>query len=282
VKLTHSGIQYEIDLDNKQIIFNTGVTKSIQSKRWQLLTFLAQNTMRVITLDELKKKVWMAEVGDEAICSQAREIRKDFDNENIIEVGKQGLKFNARFISETPLDGKHAIPSESHERSNSYIVRLLGAHLQHAKSEAWFFGTNFHLTTEQFRVEILDALKRGVNIYYIVFSPKSVLLPHIANSFNMPEERLENFCDGTIKNLTYIQKQALEQNASGKLEYKLYESIPYFRAYFLDPFLDGHSYIVPYLMGANPADIPGYLIPSTDSRSVTRFEAVAALWGKLP
>ncbi len=135
------------------------------------------------------------------------------------------------------------------------------------KNEAIFWGGNFYISVNEHKTILLDKLKSGIKIKYLIFNPESNLCKNASQDFNEEDKTLfYDQCIATIKNLIDLEKQWKKQKhssniAGGNLEIKVYSNIPRLRAYFIDPDKeDSFSYFVHFLYKTDSSDLPAYKI----------------------
>ena len=100
------------------------------------------------------------------------------------------------------------------------------------KNEAIFWGGNFYISVNEHKSLLLEKLKNGIKIKYLIFNPSSALCENASKDFD--EKNSNHFydqCITTIKNLMDLESEWKKQklssyHAGGNLEIKLYSAIP--------------------------------------------------------
>lgn len=167
--------------------------------------------------------------------------------------------------------------------SNDYLGDMLGTDIAAANDTIWFFGINFHISAEDKREAILGALKRGLNVRYLVVNPDSPQMAQIAYDFDSDPKNLADECRAGIRDLEFLQsrweKSKLNEKTPGELEIRLFDSTPRMRAYFFDPGPNGKAYVVPYINRVNSPDSPGFLFGNFEAGvAKTYFYGVSKVW----
>jgi sugar-specific transcriptional regulator TrmB len=134
-----------------------------------------------------------------------------------------------------------------------------------AKKEIIFWGGNFYISVNENREQILERLKMGVVIKYLVFNPESSNCNYVSKDFNEQENTFYDQTVTTIKNLKSIKSEweSAKQTAKkgGGLEVRLYNNIPRLRAYLVDTQSENsYSYIVHFLHNIDSSKTPAYQI----------------------
>ena len=280
--IVFSNTVYEIDCHNRMITSKNGRVMKIGGRAWEVLSYLMQRPGVTIDIKELHKGVWGNEVQPGTALKQLSILRNQiFCHPHIIHSRKNEVRFDAHVSNGGATEIGDITAPDATRASKKDIIQQLGAGLSKTKEEAWFFGTNFHVTTEHFRDELLDAARSGIKIHFLTLCPNSILLPYVARSFSMSTSSLKHRCDSTVEDLHRLQRQVEVENVAGKFEFKLYDLIPFFRAYFIDPFCGGRTYIVPYIMNLDPADAPGYWMPIDDPMAIKPLSSITELWKTL-
>lgn len=135
------------------------------------------------------------------------------------------------------------------------------------KSEAVFWGGNFYISVNEHKSLLIEKLKNGKKIKYLIFNPYSTLCENASKDFD--ESNGNHFydqCITTIKNLIDLESEWKKQkqnsyHAGGSLEIKLYSNIPRLRAYIIDPNEDNaFSYFIHFLYKTGSSDLTAYKI----------------------
>jgi len=170
-----------------------------------------------------------------------------------------------------------------YRQSNDYLGEL-NEPIDAAKHDIWFFGTNFHISTGDRRKAIIDALKRGVNVHYLIFDPSSAELTRLARDFGQSEDSLRRECALGLANLNDLARAwssiSAQTPTPGELQIRVFDVTPRGRVYVFDPGDDrGRTFLVPYVNNVNSTELPGFLLENID-RGVYRsyLAGVMKLW----
>ena len=79
------------------------------------------------------------------------------------------------------------------ERSNDFLATgdsyQFPSLLKAAKREAWFVGTTFYITTDQYHDQLLAKLSEGVDLNFLVLSPNGQLTDNGIQFCDLPKNR---------------------------------------------------------------------------------------------
>jgi hypothetical protein len=169
------------------------------------------------------------------------------------------------------------------KKSNDYLGEL-GKLIAESKDEILFFGTDFHITVEDKREDLLKKLSEGVNIKYLVLNPYSNRLSMLASDFDVNIEKLKSESLDGLQGLLTLDKRWSDikdksQNP-GTLEIRLFDATPKMRAYFFDGGSGhGRAYLVPYMNKLNSPQSPGYLFAiKKDGVAEIYLTGIRKLW----
>ena len=160
--------------------------------------------------------------------------------------------------------------SKLYEESNSYLSDDLKKGIDGSKQEIIFFGTAFHISAGDRKELLISKLESGVNVKYLILDPSAPFMEERARGFKTTQENLEQEISSSLKSILHIKKlwESRKANSSkpGNLEIRLYNDIPYMRAYIFDP-LDSssESYVVPYINRLDGPNSAGLLLKHDDS-----------------
>ncbi|WAK01354.1 hypothetical protein [Methylobacter sp. YRD-M1] len=150
-----------------------------------------------------------------------------------------------------------------YKKSNDYLAEV-SKFIADAHDEVLFFGTNFHITAEDRREELLSKLNEGLDIKFLVMDPYSQRLGMLATDFDSDVENLKKESMSGLEDLVLIEKRWSEfKNKSsnpGTFEVRLFDTSPKMRGYFFDAnSAKGKAYLVPYANKLNSPQAPGFL-----------------------
>jgi len=172
-----------------------------------------------------------------------------------------------------------------YHHSNDYLSEL-DRPIHEARHEIWFFGTDFYISAGERREALLEALRRGVHIRYLVFDPASPKLPQLARDFGQTEGELRSECAKSMESLRELarvwREEARRSPTPGELELRLFDVTPRGRLYVFDPAIPGgHSFLVPYVNGANSSELPGFFLRNIETGVYKAyFSGVERLWNE--
>jgi hypothetical protein len=166
------------------------------------------------------------------------------------------------------------------------VLSEAGHLIEKAHHEIWMFGVNFHISSVDRRNAILDRLKQGVTIRYLILDPFSPNLDRIAKDFDQPTAEIKDECTKGIKSILYIQEQwkqlAPTAPHPGELEIRLYDTTPRARIYVFDPVEEsGNTIYIPYMNRVESPKLPGYLLRNSKSGVYSAyFGGIQKLWSE--
>lgn len=155
------------------------------------------------------------------------------------------------------------------ERSNDFLPRLRELSAG-ASQEIWFVGMNFYVSAPQLKDDLLERLRHGVTVRYLIYDflsddttqvALSSDLPQVARSFdNTPDELLSQSIQ-TVESLQQLAMRAEQEGVRGRFEVRLFKTIPRARLYFFDPESPtGYTFFVPYTNRKDSPNLPGLLL----------------------
>ncbi|MCK4662351.1 MAG: hypothetical protein KAT68_05770 [Bacteroidales bacterium] len=173
---------------------------------------------------------------------------------------------------------------EKIEKSNDFLGEKLNIKINESKQSIWFIGHNFHITAIDKNQLLLDKIREGVNINFLITGCKDTsLIRVISNDNNSNILSTIRRMEGAMIQLIEIKNRSenIISPNKGNFEIRILRTIPYFRGYFFDIERDDRdAYIVPYINGFYSAEVPGYLFEDFDSRSIAYgyMEALNRIW----
>jgi hypothetical protein len=174
------------------------------------------------------------------------------------------------------------------DRSNDFLPRLRELSAG-SNQEIWFVGMNFYISAPQLKDEILERLKHGVTVRFLIYDfldedttriALSRDLPQVARSFdNTPDELLSQSIQ-TVESLQQIAARAKQDVVRGRFEVRLFKTIPRARLYFFDPESPtGHTFFVPYTNRRDSPNLPGLLLRNVKGGMFeSYFLSTSQLW----
>jgi hypothetical protein len=160
----------------------------------------------------------------------------------------------------------------------------VGTLIQGARHEIWFFGTDFHISAIDRKDLILERLKSGVKVNYLILNPFAQHIDQIAKDFGSSVNLLQEECRNGIVDLVELNKEwekvAPTVSHPGDLEIRFFDSTPHARIYVFDPDkTDGRTLYVPYMNRVSSPDLPAYLLANTESGVYSSyFGGIKKLW----
>ncbi|SOD80974.1 hypothetical protein [Spirosoma fluviale] len=152
--------------------------------------------------------------------------------------------------------------------------------------EAIFWAGNFYISVKEHKNILLDKLRNGANIKYLIFNPDSFRRDIVLEDFNDTTREFLIDCETTIKALKELKEEwnmiKSSKNAitSGSLEIRLYNYIPRVRAYIIDPNdVKKYSYFVHFLYKHNSSDLPAFKIKNSNSEVIKKYmHSFSSIW----
>jgi hypothetical protein len=171
-----------------------------------------------------------------------------------------------------------------YDRSNDFLStgakNLFTSSLAGARREAWFVGTTFFISTDQYYDMLLGRLADGIDLNFLILDPTSQALSDTSRMLGVSKEELALQCNAGIRILLRLAGDAARANAPGKLNVKLVKDEITSRLYFFDPKTDnGLTYLVPQVTGANSQFLPGFLVKNSVAKFHAQyFDAAQSIW----
>lgn len=164
-------------------------------------------------------------------------------------------------------------------RANDFLPRM-GELIRSAKKEIWLTGVSFYITVPEQKDVLIEKVKEGVKVRFLVFDIFSPDVQEVAHGFSQSLAALESECKTTMIGLLEI-RQALEGNRHAKnFEVRLYSDVPKARFYIFDrQDASGKTFFVPHVNGINSPNLPAFLFTNrTGSLASIYFPSVEDLW----
>jgi hypothetical protein len=170
------------------------------------------------------------------------------------------------------------------ERSNDFLAtgdrHQFPSLLKQAKREAWFIGTTFYISTDQYHDLILSKLAEGVDLNFLILNPEGEAVAKVARLLGVAEKELSLDCMSGIRILLRTIDDARKANSPGTLRVKIVDEPIQTRLYIFDPKAqEGHVYYIPQLNGTNSQTLPGFLVENLVAPyHSTYFRGVLKMW----
>jgi class 3 adenylate cyclase len=182
-------------------------------------------------------------------------------------------------------------PSASHflkvfEKSNDFLATgdkyQFPSLLKSAKSEAWFVGTTFYISTAQYRDLLLSRLADGVDLNFLILDPEGEAISTMAQLLGVTKKELQLDCTSGIRVLDRTSDDARNANSRGALRIKLIDEPIQTRFYLFDPMSDdGYIYFIPLLNGTNSQTVPGFLVRGSNAGYCEAYlKGVLRMWNQ--
>lgn len=175
---------------------------------------------------------------------------------------------NLPVIEESGLDGFGA-------RANDYVMPQLKQHIEDARQEIWFVGIDFHISAGEQSELILAKLASGVNVHFLFYNvlasqPELGLNPNlqeVADRFAYEKAALISDITSTAEILHSIQSRWKAGPSGGTFDVRVYNEMPWGRAYLFDPKneVTAYAFIIPYLYASNPEITPALALRGSRS-----------------
>jgi hypothetical protein len=152
--------------------------------------------------------------------------------------------------------------------------------LSRTRREAWFTGTTFYISTDQFHDLMLSKLAEGVDLNFLILNPDNRNTEKVARLLGVTDEELSSQCLAGIQTLNRMTEEARKANYPGTLRTKLVQEPFQLRAYFFDPkSSDGATYYIPQINGTNSQFLPGFLADNGSAKFPSiYFNGILKLW----
>ncbi|MGY4198947.1 hypothetical protein [Bradyrhizobium sp. USDA 4520] len=170
------------------------------------------------------------------------------------------------------------------ERSNDFLAtgdkQQFPSLLKQAKREAWFVGTTFYISVDQYHDVILSKLAEAVDLNFLVLSPTGDAIGKVARLLGVTERELASDCLTGIRILGRTMEEAKAAHYPGTLQVRIIDEPVQTRLYFFDPKADeGYVYFIPQMNGTNSQTLPGFLVENAVAAyHSTYFTGVLRMW----
>jgi class 3 adenylate cyclase len=172
------------------------------------------------------------------------------------------------------------------EKSNDFLATgdpyQFPSLLTSAKSEVWFVGTTFYISTAQYRDLFLSRLADGIDLNFLVLDPEGEAIGMMAQLLGSTKKELALDCTSGIRLLDRTADEARNAGSRGVLRVKLIEEPIQTRFYLFDPKAeDGFAYFIPLLNGTNSQTVPGYLVRNSEGGYCDAYlKGVFRMWNR--
>jgi hypothetical protein len=163
----------------------------------------------------------------------------------------------------------------SSSSENSFRAMLAGT-----KRETWFAGTSFYISTDQFRDELIERARAGIDMHFLVFDPTAPTIKTMSQVLDILPESVTEQCITGLRSLQAIRKSLQASGSTGQIQVRL-SQIPFSsRLYFFDPKIGtGSIYFVPQVSSVSSQNSPGFLIRNEKAPfSNIFFDGISKLW----
>ena len=124
-----------------------------------------------------------------------------------------------------------------------------------------FLGNNFHIVLNDRRALLLDAMKRGVKISFVVPPLDGSSIESAAKTFGMTGDSLRTQCRHSFESLLELEGQAERLGVREYLEVRVTDAPPQYRAYGFDiASQKGKLLFIPYFNNIRSSHCPTYEI----------------------
>jgi hypothetical protein len=170
------------------------------------------------------------------------------------------------------------------ERSNDFLSTgnkyQFPSLLKQVTNEAWFIGTSFFISLDQYNDLILERLADGININFLILDPYAETINKVAGLMDVTPKEVFHDCMSGIRILDRTVREAAKRELHGELRVKITAEPIQTRVYMFDPRADtGYFYFVPHLNGTNPQTVPGFLAANAKAPICeSYFKGVLKIW----
>ena len=198
-----------------------------------------------------------------------------------------GIFLALYYFSEGDVELRQTGLTRHYASANDFLGESITEQFKVTKNEFFFVGTSIHITADLKRLQLLDMLKRGVDIKILALDKECKGMDVIAHALGNSPERLQSDCRDTYNILAEIREQWGDAKSSvedpGILEIKFCNSLPTFRAYFFDYDNSGPAYLVPYIRGIGTGELSGHFYDEARGTIANKYHTSAIkLWDELP
>jgi hypothetical protein len=166
-------------------------------------------------------------------------------------------------------------------KANDFIPRFPKL-ITDAHEEVWFTGISFYISLPAYKNALLRQLENGINVRFLIYNPLSPNLDDVAAGFSQTRRELLSECDVTIQNLRTLSTDAKARNTKGRLEIRLFSTVPKMRLYVFDRHHeDGLTFFIPHVDQQNSPNAPGFLARNVATGIAPAFiDGVERVWSK--
>ena len=171
------------------------------------------------------------------------------------------------------------------DKSNDFLASGDSFHfeplLSATKSEIWCLGSSFYISTDTYREKLVEKLRSGVNLNFLILNPDPSTLSRAAVTLNAPERELRDQVSAGLRSLLKLREEAKKLDpTAGKLSVRLTSELIASRLYFFDPkSMDGRTYVVPQVNRVNSQQLPGIVVQNKDAKYIeTYFSGMQRVW----
>lgn len=157
---------------------------------------------------------------------------------------------------------------------------IAGAH-----DEIWLCGVQFAISLSDWRIEYIEALKRGVTIRAAVLDPESPNMESTAASYAMDVEELRGECQDSMNKMILLKKERDDllklHPHIGSIELMKYTELPRGRYYITDSTRStGVVVVTPYLEGLRSSMSPMYIFRGNSDMAKVYVEVCCNIFKK--
>jgi hypothetical protein len=204
----------------------------------------------------------------------------------LVKYTKPPETVSSKTMDSTLTEGKDTFKIIKCFKESSEFQSEIGTEIASAKEEIWFFGMNFYISAVNLRTKLLDKLRSGVKIRYLVLDPYFPHIDQVAKDFNQPINELKTECVKGLNDIFELKRQwdsiSNQTNSLGEVEIRFYNNYPKSRLYLFDPRKPtGRTMFVPYFTRFRSPNLPGYLIENNPSSIFkSYYDGVIILWSR--
>lgn len=168
----------------------------------------------------------------------------------------------------------------AHSHPNSAMTEIQ-AGIRNAKQSLWFGGANFYVSLPAYKEDLKAALKRGVDVKFLVVSPDTKELEKLAAMFDQSAADLQAECRKSMGVLHDLMKYQVDAKTAGKLEICTFECAPRTRLYIFDgQDLGGKTIFVPHVYLMDSTALPAYVAAHVPGGVASTYhQSWDRLWG---
>lgn len=189
-----------------------------------------------------------------------------------------------RGVANPPAGAENAV-LQHFPRANDFLSAdgdpSLAASIKSSNEEIWFYGIAFYISADDMFGQLMDALRRGVSIRYLVFDCDGEYVEEVARTISDAPEGIGNLCSTGTFYMTQLQRAWAEEKGSSlaDVHIRYYNEVPHGRAYIFDPdSLDASGYFIPYVTGVDSANLPGFFVAEGQDVVNNYVRGLRKLW----